>query len=140
MDDAPAYVPAPKSLINTQSATEVAAINTGITSPANAVLTSQPKPIDVSVGTPAGSRIAQVKLAPAGAPVDITRADGTVAEFAVEAVEVVQKAHFDAARVFGSTGRPELRLITCGGSYDPTARAYSANVVVYAALTGSRPA
>jgi hypothetical protein len=75
-----------------------------------------------------------------GAPVDITRADGTVAEFAVEAVEVVQKAHFDAARVFGSTGRPELRLITCGGSYDPTAQAYSANVVVYAALTGSRPA
>ncbi|WNI15677.1 class F sortase [Actinacidiphila sp. ITFR-21] len=76
----------------------------------------------------------------AGAEVDVTRADGTVAEFSVEAVEVVQKARFDATRVYGSTGRPELRLITCGGTFDRTARTYSANVVVYAVLTGSRPA
>ncbi|MYS22441.1 Sortase family protein, partial [Streptomyces sp. DvalAA-14] len=76
----------------------------------------------------------------AGARVDITRADGTVAEFSVEAVETVQKAHFDPARVYGSTGRPELRLITCGGTFDRTAQTYSANVVVYAVLTGSHPA
>lgn len=76
-----------------------------------------------------------------GAAVDVTRADGTVAQFSVEAVETVQKAHFDAARVYGSdTGRPELRLITCGGSFDRDSQSYSANVVVYAALTGSRPA
>jgi hypothetical protein len=75
-----------------------------------------------------------------GAIVDVTRTDGTVAEFSVEAVEVVEKAHFDATRVYGSTGRPELRLITCGGSFDRTAQSYSANVVVYAALTGSHPA
>ncbi|WP_329132321.1 class F sortase [Streptomyces sp. NBC_01476] len=74
-----------------------------------------------------------------GALVDVTRADGTVAEFSVEAVEVVEKDHFDATRVYGSTGRPELRLITCGGSFDRTAQSYSANVVVYAALTGSHP-
>ncbi|MFG1805925.1 class F sortase [Streptomyces sp. NPDC049040] len=74
-----------------------------------------------------------------GARVDVTRDDGTVAVFAVEAVEVVEKAHFDANRVYGSGGRPELRLITCGGSFDKAAQAYSANVVVYAALTGSHP-
>jgi len=75
-----------------------------------------------------------------GARVDVTRGDGTVAEFSVEAVELVQKDHFDAARVYGSaTGRPELRLITCGGTFDRTQQAYSANVVVYAALTGSHP-
>ncbi|SEN61292.1 Sortase family protein [Actinacidiphila rubida] len=75
-----------------------------------------------------------------GAVVDVTRTDGTVAEFSVEAVEVVQKDHFDASRVYGSgTGRPELRLITCGGSFDRTQQEYSANVVVYAALTGSHP-
>jgi hypothetical protein len=75
-----------------------------------------------------------------GALVEITRDDGTVADFSVEAVEVVPKDHFDANRVYGSAGRPELRLITCGGDFDKAAQAYSANVVVFAALTGSRPA
>jgi hypothetical protein len=75
-----------------------------------------------------------------GALVEVVRADGTVAEFSVEAVEVVQKDHFDANRVYGSAGRPELRLITCGGSFDKEKQAYSANVVVFAALTGSRTA
>jgi len=74
--------------------------------------------------------------------VDVTRADRSVAVFTVEAVEVVPKAHFDAARVYGSDapGRPELRLITCGGTFDPAAHAYTANLVVYAALTSSHPA
>jgi len=71
MEDPPAYVPAPKSLINTQAATEVAAINTGNTGPANAVLTSQPKPIDVSVGNSAGSRIAQIALPPVAEPLKV---------------------------------------------------------------------
>ncbi|HEY5837242.1 class F sortase, partial [Streptomyces sp.] len=76
-----------------------------------------------------------------GAPIDVTRTDGTVARFSVEAVETVLKDEFDPDRVYGPdpTGRPDLRLITCGGSFDPTAQAYSANVVVYATLTGSRP-
>ncbi|MET9221687.1 class F sortase [Streptomyces sp. NPDC088197] len=73
-----------------------------------------------------------------GALVEVTRADGTVAEFSVEGVEVVEKDHFDANRVYGSSGRPELRLITCGGSFDKEKQAYSANVVVFAALTGNR--
>jgi len=71
--------------------------------------------------------------------VDVTRADHSVAEFSVEAVEVVPKAHFDAGRVYGgsSGGRPELRLITCGGTFDSTTRTYSANLVVYTTLTSS---
>ena len=74
-----------------------------------------------------------------GALVEVTRADHTIAEFSVEAVQVVQKDHFDPNRVYGSDGRrPELRLITCGGSFDQAAHAYTANVVVFAALTGSR--
>ncbi len=76
------------------------------------------------------------------AEVDVTRADRSVAVFTVEAVEVVPKDHFDAARVYGAEtpGRPELRLITCGGTFDPAAHAYTANLVVYAALTSSRRA
>ncbi|MFC5028224.1 class F sortase [Streptomyces sp. DSM 41987] len=72
-----------------------------------------------------------------GAEVEIQRADGSVAEFTVEGVEVVDKDHFSADRVYGAGTRPELRLITCGGTFDQEKRAYSANVVVFAALTGS---
>ncbi|MDX6345738.1 MAG: hypothetical protein QOF84_528 [Streptomyces sp.] len=76
----------------------------------------------------------------AGALIDVTRSDHTVAEFTVEGIQVVEKSGFRPARVYGSDGRPELRLITCGGTFDHAKQAYSANVVVYAALTGTHPA
>ncbi|MGI5250519.1 class F sortase [Actinacidiphila glaucinigra] len=69
--------------------------------------------------------------------VEVTRSDGSVAEFAVEGVEIVDKTGFRPDRVYGSGVRPELRLITCGGTFDHATQSYSANVVVYAALTGS---
>ncbi|MDX3234974.1 class F sortase [Streptomyces sp. ME03-5709C] len=69
--------------------------------------------------------------------VEVTRSDGSVAEFAVEGVEIVDKKGFRPDRVYGSGVRPELRLITCGGTFDHATQSYSANVVVYAALTGS---
>jgi general secretion pathway protein D len=56
------YVPAPKSLINTQAATEVAAINTGTAGAANAILTSSPKPISTAVGEPGNSRLTRFRL------------------------------------------------------------------------------
>ena len=62
-EESQAFVPAPKSLINNQAATEVAAVNPGAAGPTNAVLTSLAKPIDVSVETVKASRIAQLKLA-----------------------------------------------------------------------------
>jgi hypothetical protein len=77
-----------------------------------------------------------------GAPVDVTRSDGTVARFTVDAVETVPKTAFDPAHVYGYASpapHPELRLITCGGTFDPATRTYSANVVVYATLTASHP-
>ncbi|MCU1266551.1 MAG: hypothetical protein JWM21_2869 [Acidobacteria bacterium] len=64
IDEPPPYVPAPKSLINNQAASEVAAVNTGVNS--NALLTSltnQPRPIDVSMEKTGPSRVAQLKLA-----------------------------------------------------------------------------
>ncbi|MDJ0339971.1 class F sortase [Streptomyces sp. H10-C2] len=72
-----------------------------------------------------------------GTAVAVSRADGSVAEFTVEAIEVVDKAKFSAERVYGAGSRPELRMITCGGTFDRVKRTYSANVVVFAALTGS---
>ncbi len=62
-EESQAFVPAPKSLINNQTAAEVAAVNTGAAGTMNAVLTSLAKPIDVSVDAVKTSRIAQLKLA-----------------------------------------------------------------------------
>ncbi|MBB5935157.1 class F sortase [Streptomyces zagrosensis] len=75
-----------------------------------------------------------------GERVRVARADGAIAEFTVEDVEVVTRDQFNARRVYGprERGRAELRLITCGGSFDRDSRSYTANVVVSAYLTGVR--
>lgn len=71
MEDAQPYVPAPKSLVSMQSATEVAAVNTGNTGAANAVLTSQPKPIAVSLDNTSTSRVAQLQVLPVAEPLKV---------------------------------------------------------------------
>ena len=53
--------------------------------------------------------------------------------FAVRAVELHDKKNFPSKKVYGSSGRPELRLITCGGGYTKRT-GYLSNVVVYATL------
>lgn len=64
-EELPAFVPAPKSLINDRSATEVAALNSGVGGTQNAVLTSMPKLIEAAVNvTRSGSRTAQLTLIP----------------------------------------------------------------------------
>ncbi|MET8979098.1 class F sortase [Streptomyces sp. NPDC004539] len=77
----------------------------------------------------------------AGETVRVTRGDGKVAEFTVDDVEVVQRDRFDAQRAYGTreSGRAELRLITCGGTFDRVSRSYTANVIVSAYLTGTGP-
>ncbi|MGW4631111.1 hypothetical protein ACWEMU_34405, partial [Streptomyces rubiginosohelvolus] len=50
------------------------------------------------------------------------------------AVKTYTKDKFPDDKVYGETGRPELRLLTCGGRFYEKA-GYSANVVVFAHLT-----
>ncbi len=40
----------------------------------------------------------------------------------------------------GATVDAQLRLITCGGAFDPGARSYEDNVIAFATLVGTRPA
>ncbi|MDX3342974.1 class F sortase [Streptomyces sp. ID03-2B] len=77
-----------------------------------------------------------------GARIEVTRTDGSVAEFTVDDVQVVTRERFDAQKAYGprQDGRAELRLITCGGTYDQETRSYTANVVVSAYLTGAKDA
>ncbi|MEU6178634.1 class F sortase [Streptomyces coeruleorubidus] len=72
-----------------------------------------------------------------GRIVKARRADGRIAVYTVDKIKSYEKAHFPSQEVYGARSRPELRLITCGGSYDRR-KGYSGNVVVFAHLTGIR--
>ncbi|WP_240157687.1 class F sortase [Pseudonocardia broussonetiae] len=69
-----------------------------------------------------------------GAEVLVPREDGSTARFVVDAVEQYPKDGFPTERVYGPTADAQLRLITCGGSFDRAARSYRDNIVVYASL------
>ncbi|GAA3764717.1 class F sortase [Salinactinospora qingdaonensis] len=76
-----------------------------------------------------------------GDTITVERAEGEAPVFTVYAVQRYRKEDFATGQVYGSTGgRPELRLITCGGGFDEATQTYESNTVVYAALSGARPA
>lgn len=70
----------------------------------------------------------------AGQTITVTRADGTAAVFGVSRVTRYPKAQFPTAEVYGNLDYAGLRLITCGGVFNSSARSYDDNVVVFAAL------
>ena len=69
-----------------------------------------------------------------GERVYVSRADGTMADFSVSRVQTYAKDAFPTAEVYGPAPDPELRLITCGGTFDSTTGHYLSNVVAYATL------
>lgn len=72
-----------------------------------------------------------------GSHIEVARYDGRTAVFEVYGVEVFAKNAFPGARVYGDTGQPELRVITCGGGYSK-AGGYDGNVVVFARMVEAR--
>ncbi|MFB6708919.1 class F sortase [Streptomyces sp. NPDC056333] len=80
----------------------------------------------------------QLQFVKQGATVDITRADGSVATFKVDSVEKFSKANFPDDLVYADTPDAQLRLITCGGTYDRKAKDYKDNVVVFAHLDSTK--
>lgn len=80
----------------------------------------------------------RLKDVKAGDQVMVARQDGQTAVFTVSHIDTVPKAAFPTDQVYGDTPDSELRLITCGGVFDPAARSYEANVIVYANLTEVR--
>jgi LPXTG-site transpeptidase (sortase) family protein len=76
-------------------------------------------------------------LLKSGDTVTVALSDGSTVEFAVTAVASYPKNDFPTLSVYGPVPDPELRLITCGGSF--ANGHYLNNTVVYATLVG-RPA
>ena len=75
-----------------------------------------------------------------GAPVELARLDGSTALFTVDRVQSYPKAVFPSAQVYAPAKDAQLRIITCGGSFDRKRAEYTGNVVLYAHLSGVRNA
>ncbi|NYJ74739.1 class F sortase [Allobranchiibius huperziae] len=75
--------------------------------------------------------LAQIKN---GATVTVTLKSGKVLTYDVYRVVSVPKDNFPTQAVYGNTTDPELRLITCGGSFDSATGHFRNNTVVYARL------
>ncbi|MGD0606860.1 MAG: class F sortase [Streptosporangiaceae bacterium] len=71
-----------------------------------------------------------------GNQVYVRRADGTMVLFRVTEIQTYPKNQFPTQTVYGPTPDAELRLITCGGAFDPSTGHYLSNVVVYATEAG----
>jgi hypothetical protein len=71
-----------------------------------------------------------------GDQIKVVRADGSTVRFAVERTEQYLKTRFPTDDVYYPTLTPMLRLVTCGGSFDPAAGSYRSNVIVFARLVG----
>lgn len=66
----------------------------------------------------------------------VSDADGRTVAFEVDAVSDYRKDAFPTRLVFEGVTRPELRLITCSGSFDRLRRSYTRNFVVFAHAIG----
>ncbi|MET9446931.1 class F sortase [Streptomyces cinerochromogenes] len=88
---------------------------------------------DTRTGPAVFAGLAQVKP---GKRIEVRRADGRTAVYSVDGVKVFDKAGFPDNEVYGPTGRPELRVITCGGLFSRRT-GYTSNVVVFAHLTAT---
>ncbi|MGF0117297.1 class F sortase [Promicromonospora sp. Marseille-Q5078] len=67
-----------------------------------------------------------------GEKVHVDRKDGSTVTFVVDRVEAYDKDEFPTRTVYANTEGPELRLITCGGAWNPDIGHYEDNTVVYA--------
>jgi sortase (surface protein transpeptidase) len=67
-----------------------------------------------------------------GDTVLIDTSDGHTDEFIVDTVRQFPKTSFPTELVYGPTSVPELRLITCTGSFDYTKHSYLDNLIVTA--------
>jgi len=75
-----------------------------------------------------------------GDQVSVTRKDGRTAVFTVTRVDQFSKSEFPSEAVYGSINHAGLRLITCGGTYNPALprNKYRDNIIVFARLEAVR--
>jgi hypothetical protein len=86
--------------------------------------------IDSKTGPGVFFRLPELRI---GDRIYVRRTDGTTVQFRVTSLGTYLKDYFPTSDVYGATPDPELRLITCGGTFDYATRHYLSNTVIYAA-------
>ena len=71
-----------------------------------------------------------------GQVVEVRLSNDSLVSFRVDEVKRQSKDALPESRMWTSTGRPQLALITCGGKFDRKLRSYPDNIVVYATMSG----
>ncbi|WP_405790023.1 class F sortase [Streptomyces sp. NBC_01367] len=79
----------------------------------------------------------KLKTMKGGDTIKVTRQDGKTVTFTVDKVAEYPKAEFPTLEVYKNIDHAGLRLVTCGGNFDPQKHYYDSNVVVYARMTGA---
>jgi sortase (surface protein transpeptidase) len=85
--------------------------------------------IDSRTGPAVFYRLAELRR---GDKVYVRRADGILVVFRVTKVAAFPKSAFPTGAVYDPTPDAELRLITCGGTFDASTGSYLSNVIVFA--------
>jgi sortase (surface protein transpeptidase) len=76
----------------------------------------------------------RLRLLREGKRIYVRRANGSLAVFKVTAVHSYLKSRFPTEAVYGPEPDAQLRLITCGGTFDYATGHYLSNIIVYATL------
>lgn len=79
----------------------------------------------------------KLKTMKAGDTIKVTRQDNKTVTFTVNRVAEYPKAEFPTLEVYKNLDHAGLRLVTCGGDFDPKKHYYDSNVVVFARMTGT---
>jgi hypothetical protein len=87
--------------------------------------------VDSVAGPAVFYRLAELK---AGDAVLVRRADGSTLRYVVSAMVRYPKARFPTDLVYAPVPDTELRLITCGGTFDRSVRSYRDNIIVSAVV------
>jgi sortase (surface protein transpeptidase) len=85
--------------------------------------------VDSYMGSAVFGRLKELK------PADLIRVvmnDGSTLAFSVGRIDQYPKDVFPTDLVYGKTDKAELRLVTCAGQFDKSARSYTDNIVIYA--------
>jgi Sortase domain len=85
--------------------------------------------VDSKVGPGVFFRLSDLR---SGNLIEVQRADGSTVRFAVTRSVQAPKVAFPTELVYAPVPGPELRLITCGGSFDRSVGHYRDNIVVEA--------
>jgi sortase (surface protein transpeptidase) len=69
-----------------------------------------------------------------GDQIRVSRTDGSLAVFKVLGLKQVSQSNFPTQEIYGNINYAGIRLITCGGTFDPSQNHYTDNTVVYGQL------